>query len=413
MSFKFSLHSVPVKRIFFILIALAVLGAVFGVGLYVGMRSPLHVSEITGIDNKTPPIGNPDLQNADFGLFWSVWNQLQARYVDQDKLDKQKMIYGAISGLVNALGDPYTVFFPPQESKQFAEEIKGSFGGIGAEIGIKKGVLTIVAPLKDSPAEKIGLKAKDSVIKIDGKDTSSLTVEEAVRLIRGPKGTNVKLTIFRESFDAPKDFTITRDDIKIPTVKYESKGDNIYYIALYNFNETAGMEFRKALQAFRDSGHSKLIIDLRNNPGGYLSNAVDIASFFTPAGTVIVRERYESKEEDVYRSAGYDLFGRTKVVILVNGGSASASEILAGALRDINHVQLIGEKTFGKGSVQELVNMSDGTSLKVTIAKWLTPNGNEINGVGLEPDIKVEIPTNPEEGKDYTLDKAIEVLKAK
>lgn len=419
MKFTFSKYTAglrvsPVfKKIFFAVFAACIIAVSFSAGLWIGEHKRPSIEKITGVSNKEIPAIDSNFDSVDFGLFWDVWSRVQEKFVDKSKIDKQKMVYGAISGLVSSLGDPYTVFFPPQQSKDFKDEIRGSFGGIGAEIGIRKGVLTVIAPLKDSPAEKSGLKAKDQILKINATSTAELTVEEAVHLIRGPKGSSVKLLIFRDSFDAPKEFSIQRDDIKIPTIMYETKGNGIYYIALYNFNEVSGNEFRRALQGFFDSGDKKLIIDLRNNPGGFLNIAVDIASFFTPSGTVIVKEVYYDNTEDVYRSVGYNLLQKVPIVVLVNAGSASASEIFAGAMRDINAIPLIGEKTFGKGSVQEFMNLPEGASLKVTIARWVTPNGTVINGNGLEPDIQVKIPEKPEEGKDYVLDKAIEVLKTK
>lgn len=403
-------HKAVWKKIGIVFCALALLLLAFGGGFFLGKNQKSSIEKVLGLTNKDVPQLDAQFENVDFGLFWDVWSRVQNKFIDKDKLEKQKMVYGAISGMVGALGDPYTTFLPPQQSKDFKDEIKGSFGGIGAEIGIRKGVLTIVAPLKDSPAEKASLKAKDQILKINATSTADLSLEEAVHFIRGPKSTQVKLFIMRDVFDAPKEFSITRDDIKIPTIKYESKGNGIYYIALYNFNEVSGYQFREAAQAFLNSGDKKLIIDLRNNPGGFLNIAVDIASFFSPSGTIIVKESYYDKTEDVYRSAGYNLLHDVPTVVLVNAGSASASEILAGALRDNNHVRLIGEKTFGKGSVQELINLPQNASLKVTIARWVTPNGTVINGNGLEPDIKVVVPEKPEEGRDYYLDKAIEIL---
>lgn len=413
MKIVFHAYKVFAKKLFFIFGAIFILALTFESGFFVGQRTKPAIEQITGLQNKEAPLLDTRFENVDFGLFWEVWARLQEKFVDKQKLDKQKMVYGAISGLVNSLEDPYTTFLPPQQSKNFKDEIKGSFGGIGAEIGMRKGVLTIIAPLKDSPAEKAGLLAKDQILKIGATSTTDLILDEAVNFIRGPKGTKVKLLIFRESYDAPKEFEIMRDDIKIPTITYEEKEKGIYYIALYNFNEVAGREFRTALEKFLDSGDKKLILDLRNNPGGFLNVAVDIASFFTPAGTIIVREVSYDGSEELYRSIGYNLLNDTRVVVLVNGGSASASEILAGALRDVNHSMLIGEKTFGKGSVQELINLSKDASLKVTIARWLTPNGTVINGNGLEPDSVVKTPEKPEEGKDYYLEKAIETLKNK
>ncbi len=410
----FSIQSRVFKRLFFIFIAGFFLILTFGFGFLIGKNDEPTAITITGVANKDIPlVFQNTVDGADFALFWTAWSRLQEKFINKDKMNSQKMVYGAISGMVDSLGDPYTVFLPPQQSKAFKDEIKGSFGGIGAEIGIRKSILTIISPIKDSPAEKIGLMPKDNILKINASSTADMPLEEAVSFIRGLIGTTVTLTIFRDSFSAPKEFTITRDEIKIPTIKHESKGNGIYYIALYNFNEVSGNQFRTALQGFFDSKNKKLIIDLRNNPGGFLNMAVDIASFFTPAGTIIVREQYHDKIEDQYRSTGYNLLNKIPTVVIVNGGSASASEILAGALRDVNGSTLIGEKTFGKGSVQELINLPNNASLKVTIAKWLTPNGTEINGNGLDPDIKVQIPEKPEEGKDYYIDKAIEIIKSK
>lgn len=399
------------KKSGIIFVAFAILALAFAGGFWLGKSKQNPIEQISGVYNKETLLRDERFAGVDFGLFWDVWSRLQDKFIDKDKLEKQKMVYGAISGMVGALGDPYTVFLPPQQSQDFKDEIKGSFGGIGAEIGIRKGILTIIAPLKDSPAEKAGLKAKDQILKINATSTADLSLEEAVHFIRGPRGTSVKLFIMRDAFEAPKEFSITRDDIKIPTIKYESKGNGIYYIALYNFNEVSGYQFREAVQAFLRSGDTKLIIDLRNNPGGFLNIAVDIASFFSPPGTIIVKESYYDKTEDIYRSAGYNVLHNVPTVVLVNAGSASASEILAGALRDNNQIQLIGEKTFGKGSVQEFINLPKNASLKVTIARWVTPNGTVINGNGLEPDVKVIVPEKPEEGKDYFLEKAIEILR--
>ena len=276
---------------------------------------------------------------------------------------------------------------------------------------MRKGILTIISPIKDSPAERAGLKAGDKILKIDDTGTSDLSLTEAVGKIRGEVGTKVRLTIFREEDgEKPIEVTVTRDTIKIPIIKTEKKGD-VFVIQLYHFTENSGFEFRKAIQEFSASGSKKLILDLRNNPGGFLVMAVDIASWFSGPGDVIARERFGDGSEEVYRSSGYRVLEKTPTVILVNEGSASASEIVAGALRDLRGIKLIGQKTFGKGSVQELINLERSSSVKITIAKWLTPNGTEINEKGLEPDVKVEIPKEPEEGKDYTMERALEVLK--
>ncbi|MEK7636730.1 MAG: S41 family peptidase, partial [Patescibacteria group bacterium] len=296
---KFSLPTIQshiFKRLFFICLAGFFLALTFGFGFVAGKNAEQPTLTIAGVVNKDiPQAFQNTLNGTDFDIFWTAWSRLQEKFINKDKMDSQKMVYGAISGMVNSLGDPYTVFLPPQQSKAFKDEIKGSFGGIGAEIGIRKSILTIISPLKDSPAEKAKLLPKDQIIKINASSTAEMPLEEAVSFIRGPIGTTVTLTIFRDSFNEPKEFTITRNEIKIPTIKHESKGNGIYYIALYNFNEVSGNQFRTALQGFFDSKDKKLIIDLRNNPGGFLNMAVDIASFFTPAGAIIVREQYHDK----------------------------------------------------------------------------------------------------------------------
>lgn len=405
--FKLDKHS----KIYFILAAVILLILSFGSGLWVGAMQRPAIEKIVGLENKE----TMKPQEVDFGLFWDVWSRLREKFVDKEKLDNQKMVYGAISGLVNSLGDPHTVFFPPEENKRFQDDISGSFNGIGAEIGIRKGSLIVVSPLKDSPAERAGLKPGDKIFKIGDKVTNDLTLDEAVKLIRGKKGTEVILTIFRNSFDKAKEFKIIRDVIKIPIVKFGKKENGIFLVQLFHFSENSPYEFRKALQAFFDSGSSKLILDLRNNPGGFLQVAVDISSWFLPAGDIVAKEQFATGEEILYRSRGYRLLEKIPTVVIVNEGSASASEIVAGALRDLKGIKLVGAKTFGKGSIQQLEQLSRGASLKVTIAKWLTPNGTSINDNGLEPDFKIEIKPEDEEktegGKDLFMEKAIEVLK--
>jgi len=399
------------QKITLIAASFFILGASFWLGTLYGYSHRPAAEQVLNIANQKPP---EQLQNVDFGLFWEAWARLEEKYVDRAKIDRQKMVYGAIAGLAQSLKDPYTQFFPPAESKQFQEDIKGSFGGIGAEIGIRKGVLTIIAPLKGNPAERAGLKAADSILKINDTPTADLALEEAVRMIRGEIGTKVRLLIFHEGMSKPKEYIITRDTIKVMILTTEKRSDGVFVIKLNEFTENAASEFRKAMQEFADSRSQKLVLDLRNDPGGYLTVAVDIASWFAPAGEVIAREHYADGKEDLYRSSGYRLLEQVPTVVLVNEGSASASEIVAGALRDIRGIKLIGAKTFGKGSVQEVVDMSRNSSMKITIAKWLTPKGIEINGKGLEPDIKVEIPETPpkgQEGKDPVLEKGIEILK--
>ncbi|MBI4224720.1 MAG: S41 family peptidase [Candidatus Sungbacteria bacterium] len=395
----------PGSRFFIIAISVVLLGISFFGGAWYGYENRPAVEKVLGITGQQQP---EQLTNVDFNLFWDVWSRLEDQYVDKAKIDRQKLVFGAIQGMVGALKDPYTEFFPPEETKQFQQDVKGEFDGIGAEIGLRKSILTIIAPLKNSPAEHAGLKAGDKIFKIDDRITTDLQLDEAVRLIRGKKGTAVRLLVLRDSFDKAREFSIIRDTIQVETISTEKKPGGIFVIKLNQFSENAGTEFKKAVQEFFASGSKKLVFDLRNDPGGYLVVSVDIASWFSESGDVIVRERFADSTEEVHRSRGYRLLKEVPTVVLVNEGSASASEIVAGALRDLNGTKLIGTKTFGKGSVQEVIDLEKKSSLKVTIAKWLTPKGTEINGKGLEPDIIIESGDDP--AKDPVMDKAIEVL---
>lgn len=352
----------------------------------------------------------------DMAPLWQVWKLLDEKYVPTGKATtttSQDRIWGAIQGMTDSLGDPYTVFMPPEDTKDFQTNISGNFEGVGMEIGIKDGVLSVISPLKGSPAEEAGIKAGDKIITIDGKPASDLPTDKAVKLIRGPKGSIVKLTVMRNgNVNKPFNFEITRAIINIPTVETEIKGD-IFIISLYNFYAQADLQFNNALKEFINSKKSKLIIDLRGNPGGYLDSAVNMASWFLPLGKPIVREDFGGgKDEDVYRSKGFNVFNdNLQMIVLIDGGSASASEILAGALQEHNVARLVGTKTYGKGSVQELIPVTKNTSLKVTIAKWLTPNGKSISEGGLTPDFEVKITEDDiKSDRDPQLDKAIELL---
>jgi carboxyl-terminal processing protease len=352
-------------------------------------------------------------EDVDFSLFWETWKVLQEKFVEPQKLDTQEMIYGAISGMVKSTDDPYTVFFNPQETEEFLKEAEGVFEGIGAEIGIKNNQLVIIAPLEGTPAEKAGLRAGDKILKIDGKETIDLTIEEAVKLIRGPKGTEVTLTIFREDWNKTKEIKIVRSVIKIPSVKWELLEGNIAYIKIYQFFERADRDFRKMAIEILNSPAQKIILDLRNNPGGYLEVAQEIAGWFLKRGNIVaIEDPRPGKEQKIYKAEGNEKFLDYPIVVLINQGSASASEILAGALRDNRNVLLIGETSFGKGSVQELAELRDGSSLKITIARWLTPKGELISERGLKPDIKVQMtPEDYNKDLDPQLEKAIEIIK--
>ncbi len=400
------------KIIFATLIILIALVA----GILIGAKSNI----VSGSTNNQNFISVPlDLQgqNIDMSEFWQVWRTILAHSPQADKISSQEMVWGATKGLVDSLGDPYTIFLPPKENANLNLDLSGQFSGVGMEVGIKGGVLTVVAPLKDSPAEKAGIKAGDLILKINDTVTTDLSIDEAVELIRGKEGTEVIVTIARKGLEDTKDIKMTRDLIKIPVIETEDlKSDKVFLIKFYQFGESANEDFQKALTEFKNSGEKNLIIDLRNNPGGYLSAAVDITSWFLPEGKVIVSEKGKDPENDkVYRSGGHFLEGKYKVVILINGGSASASEIMAGALQEHGIAKLVGTQTFGKGSVQELVPLKDKTALKLTIANWYTPNGVSISKQGLKPDYVVEFDAEKYEKSkiDTQLQKAIEVVKGK
>jgi len=396
--------------------------------LIVGCASGIFFERSNGVESNpvktliNRELGQPD--QVDFSLFWDTWNSLHNKYVDEEKLDTKKLLYGAIQGMVNSIGDPYTVFFEPPESKKFQEEISGSFGGVGIEIGKREGVLTVIAPIKDTPAYKAGLKAGDKILRVDNAPTADLSIEEVVNLIRGKRGTPVVLTISSNGADT-RDVEIIRDTIKIPTIEWtmlESEGKKVAYLQIFTFNQNVDSEFQKASQEILKSEAERLVLDLRNNPGGLLDSAINIAGWFLDKDQIVTVEAFRDGSRNEFKSRGNGSLKVYPTVILINGGSASASEIVAGALHDNKGIRLVGEKTFGKGSVQELEKYKDGSSLKITIAKWLTPNGISISDTGIEPDMKVELPKEEIEkgefefelgvpGKDPQLDKALDLLK--
>ena len=381
----------------------------FGLGIYLGFHSQSEIGKVVGLSNKE----TPTTITTDFSPFWKAWNTINEKYPDAKKITDQERVYGAISGLVSSLNDPYSVFFNPEETKSFEEDIAGSFTGIGVEIGMKNKILTVIAPLKDTPGYKAGLKAGDKILKIDKTVTSDISIEEAVRLIHGEKGTTVTLTIFRDGEKDTREVKIVRDVINVPTVETKLRPDGIFVITLNSFSANSANLFQKALKEFSDAKTDKLVLDLRGNPGGYLDAAVSMASWFLPSGKTVVTEDYNgNKPSKVYRSEGYDVFSKNlKFVILIDKGSASASEILAGAMQDYNIAKLVGEQSYGKGSVQEVINITPDTILKITIAKWLTPKGTSISLKGLTPDYKVEITQKDVDAKkDPQMDKAVELL---
>jgi len=388
---------------------------IFGVGFYYGNVHEQQYGNNANLLNERSVNSN----DVDFEVFWEAWNVLNDKFVshatssDTDYTDEQKRVYGAIQGMAQSLGDPYTSFLPPSENETFSETISGEFGGVGMAVGNRDGIITVISPLKGSPAEAAGVQPGDRILEIDGESTESTSLQRAVQKIRGEIGTEVQLTVLREGENETREISVERDLIQVPTIDTEVH-DDAYVISLYNFSAQSAQLFREALLEFNQSGKDNLVIDLRNNAGGYLQAAVEISSFFIEEGKVIVREDFGEKQDArVYRSKGYDLLDNSiNVVVLANGGSASASEIVAGALRDHDVAQLVGTRTFGKGSVQELVELSGDTALKVTVARWMTPDGVSISEGGLEPDVVIE-PEDEEDPEAYSerqIEQAIQVL---
>jgi carboxyl-terminal processing protease len=338
-------------------------------------------------------------------------DKISINYVDQEKINIQEMTEGAISGMVKALGDPYTEYFNAEETRNLQESISGKFEGIGLQVGIKDNQITSISPIKGTPAEKAGMKPKDIILFVDEKSTSEMSLDEAVSLIRGKRGTTVKLTILRD--ESQKDIEIVRDVINVPTLDWEiiesQKGEKIAHLTIYHFSETTYQDFKKAAITISNSGIKGIILDLRSNPGGLVSQAINIAGWFLEKGEIAMLEKDKNGKETQSRTNGPSSFYSYPTVVLIDEGSASASEILAGALKDNNGTLMIGKKSFGKGTVQKIIDLGKETSLKITIAKWLTPNGSIIDEEGIFPDVEVEITLEDYKNeKDPQLEKALE-----
>jgi carboxyl-terminal processing protease len=400
-----------------VLIALAVTVS-FVAGVFFGeLKSPSKLGGRKAVtsDTKLSNVNTPPpeaLEDVDFQQFWNVWKMVKERYVDQPTSDV-KMYYGAVAGMVGSLQDPYSVFFDPEYAEKFSNELAGEFEGIGAEIGIKKDLLTVIAPLAGTPAEKAGLKAGDRILAIDGVDTTGMLVEDAVTRIRGAKGTPVKLLITRDGLKDAKEIVITRATITVQSVKWETKtvkGKKIGKITISHFSENTEAKFNEAVRATLLDDPDALVIDLRNNPGGFLDTAVAVSGEWISKDTVVI-EKFSDGQKKAYPSDGLARLTGLPTVVLVNGGSASASEIVAGALQDDRKAVVVGEKTFGKGSVQDYVEFDDGSALKLTVALWLTPKERTINKEGIAPDVEVKMtPEDYDADKDPQLDKAFELL---
>lgn len=393
----------------------------FGIGFKIGEFNALHGGNIKTSYKfiNAAPSDQPN-KTIDFALFWDVWNKLENKFVDRSKLDSQKMFYGALKGLTSSLGDSYTFFLTPEENQASKDDLGGKFEGIGAQLGLKNGFIIIVAPLKNSPAEKAGVKSGDVIVKVDGKSTKDWTLPEAVSKIRGEKGTQVKLSLARG--DKTFDMTITRDEIHVSSVElaFEKRTDcktncaQVAVIKVNQFGENTNVEWDKAVsdvaQKWGSGSIKGLVLDLRDNPGGFLESSVYLASEFIPQGKLVVKQESTTGENREYNVERKGKLLDIPMKVLINKGSASASEILAGALQDYKRAQLIGEKSFGKGSVQEALDLKDGSGLHVTIAKWILPGGAWINEKGVEPNIKAENKT--ENGDTLTRETDLQLEKA-
>lgn len=384
------------RRITNILLVLGISVFLFGAGYQMGKYStPLEPATYSA--NKTQGIKN---QNIDFQQFWDTWQKLEEKYVDKSKLDRQKMMYGAIKGMVAAVDDPYTFFLTPDENRQSKDDLGGKFEGIGAQLGLKEKKIVVIAPLKNSPSERAGVRPGDVVIEVDGKSTAGWTLPQAVSKIRGPKGTTVKLTVDRKG--KKQSFSIMRDEIKVESIELNTEQLSscstncvkVAHLKLNQFGDNTNSEWDLAVEKVRDQynrGEIKgMVLDLRDNPGGYLDSAVYTASEFLKKNAVVVKQESTSEQSRTYTVYRDGKLLDIPLVVIINKGSASASEILSGALRDNKRAVLVGEKSFGKGSVQEALDLGEGAGLHVTVAKWILPKGEWINGKGIEPQIKID-----------------------
>ncbi len=423
--------SLPFSTIRKFVLGIAFIVLIGGIGYRLGER---RVSVSVSPQNKVVVNQSPPGQlSIDFSLFWDVWQRLFRYYFDAGSLDKQKMVWGAITGMVSALDDPYTTFLPPKENKDFKEDLGGAFEGIGAQLGLKDGRVIVVAPLKGTPAEKAGIRPSDWIIKVNDEETVGWTLPQAVAKIRGPKGSTVTLQILHEADQKPLDLAIIRDTITVPSVEVWEKTipeiteiqgldtflelakqpGKIAYLRLSRFGDHTNDEWDKAVREIlsyeKDNGSLKgLIFDLRNNPGGYLEGSVFVASEFLKSGVVVSQKNSDGSKEDYTVNRKGKLLD-IPIVVLINKGSASASEIVAGALRDYKRAYIVGETSFGKGSVQTPQELTGGAGLHITTGKWFTPNDDTIDKTGIKPDFEV-VMKDYEASGDAQLAKAIELL---
>jgi carboxyl-terminal processing protease len=378
----------------------------FGFGLIVGHQD----SQFSKFGFSPKLTGKYSQQTVEFGQFWKVWDLLEKKY--DGKVDYQKMLDGAISGMAGSLGDPYTSYLTAEEAKQLENDLSGTVSGIGAEVGIKNNRITVISPIEGSPAKKAGILPGDIIAFINSESTENMDINTAVGKIRGQKGTKVKLTILRGN--KLKEFTITRDTVSVKSVTHEIKNQNVGYLKISRFDDNTSSLVRDYLLEFKERGVKKLVIDLRDNPGGYLDSAVSVSSQFIKSGVIVSEKREDQTKKNDYRASGDGVFTdpNIKIIVLTNQGSASAAEILAGAIKDHNRGTLVGEKTFGKGSVQQIETLAGGAALRVTIAHWYTPNGKNIGKEGIAPNVEVKLTESDyNNDRDPQLNKALDMLK--
>lgn len=395
-----------------------ILVAVFAVGLFIGRSTD---APVFGAANKISLKNTSDrvLKQVDFQQFWGVWDKIQAKSVKRP-LEDAKLFRGALQGMVAALDDPYSIYFTPEIARQFQEDLEGTFAGIGAEIGAKKERIVIITPLPETPAERAGLRPGDFILTVNGETTVGLSVEEVVKKIRGPAGSEVKLVVERAATQKPLEFTIKRAQIQLQSVTYKLLPNKIALISLNSFNDQTETQFNTAVQNLLADGAQGIILDVRNNPGGYFDVALRVASEWLDEGDLIVIEKgATANERQEFKSTGTHRLTAYPTAVLINEGSASAAEILAGALRDHQRARIIGSQSFGKGSVQEFEQLPDGSALKLTVALWFTPNDQSINETGIEPEIKIAEPISTETqslyvrdpNKDVVIQRALQYLR--
>lgn len=415
---SFTLNLRKIRNIALLLALILVVG---NVSYRLGQRN-LNLS-VPSLKQVVVGTATPQDRDVEFSLFWDVWGRLEKRYIDKGKLDPQKMVFGAISGMVAALGDPYTVFLPPKENEEYKQDLNGSFEGIGAQLGAKDDKIVVIAPLKGHPAENAGVLAGDWIVKVNDEETFGWTVPQAVTKIRGKKGTAVTLTLMREGREKPLELSIVRDTIIVKSVEFEVKETGVEcnqaicpqvaHLKLIRFGDKTNDEWNEAVTQVRQklagkSTVSGVILDLRNNPGGYLQSSIYIAAEFLKRGVIVVQENSDGTRETYSVNRVGSLLD-VPLVVLINKGSASAAEIVAGALKDHKRAKLVGETTFGKGSIQTPEDLPDGSGVHITTARWILPEGEWIDGKGIKPDFEVKN-LEATDAADLQLERAIEEL---